>query len=254
MSYKEDYIAKHGEEAWLIRIAKSREAKRRLALENPEKYQKSLEACRLRNAKRYNNDAEYRESVKEKHKQKYNIEKTKQDYKDQTNANGRRKYHQFKDELGLIGDFVSTQYSKYSKLGITDWVEYMTNLLNNEAKIDGEPRLVDEKFLYELFVENVKTGMYFGNVQVLKYFIPHIAIKLYKKMQFTEQDIEMLKFYETFENVSGKFPIKYSQWLVLLPKEFKYNQEIATKFALLYNILGRFIKNTRKSNVEGKVY
>ena len=254
MSYKEDYIAKHGEEAWLIRNAKSREAKRRLALENPEKYQKTLEAARLRNAKRYNNDAAYRESIKEKNKQKYNIQKTQQDYKDQTNASGRRKYYQFKDKLGILGNFVSTQYSKYSKLGITDWVEYMTNLLKTEAEIDGDPRLVDEKFLYELFVEDVKTGMYFGTVQVLKYFIPHIAIKLYKNEPFTEQDIEMLKFYETFENVSGKCPIKYSQWLVLMPKEFKHNQEMATKFALLYNILGQFIKNSLKSDIEGKVY
>lgn len=254
MSYKEDYIAKHGEEAWLIRVAKSREAKRRLAQENPEKYQKSLEECRLRNAKRYNNDAAYRESVKNKHKQKYNAQKVEQDFKDQINADGRRKYHQFKDKLGILGDFVSTQYSKYSKLGITNWVEYITNLLKIEAEIDGEPRLVDEKFLYEQFVENVKTEMYFGNVQVLKYFIPHIAIKLYKNKPFTEQDIEMLKFYETFQNVSGKFPIRYSQWLVIMPKEFKYNQEMATKFALLYNILGRFIKNTGKCDIEGKVY
>lgn len=254
MSYKEEYIAKHGEEAWLIRVAKSREAKRRLAQENPEKYQKDKEACRLRNLKRYNTDAAYRESVKAKHKQKYNIQKTQQDFKDQTNATGRIKYKHFKDKLGPLGDFVSTQYSKYSKLGITDWIEYMTNLLNTEAKIDGDPRLVDEKFLYELFVENVKTGMYFGNVQVLKYFIPHIAIKLYKKESFTEQDIEMLKFYETFENVSGKFPIRYSQWLVLMPKEFKHNHEVATKFALLYNILGRFIKNALKCDIEGKVY
>lgn len=254
MSYKEDYIAKHGEEAWLIRTAKSREAKRRLALENPEKYRKSLEECRLRNAKRYNNDAAYRESIKEKRKQKYIIQKSKQDFKDQTNASGRRKYKEFKEKLGPLGDFVSTQYSKYSKLGITDWVDYITNLLKIEAEIDGEPRLVDEKFLYELFVDNVKTGMYFGNVQVLKYFIPHLAIKLYKNEQFTEQDIEMLKFYETFENVSGKFPIKYSQWLVLMPKEFKYNQEMTTKFALLYNILSRFIKNALKIDIEGKIY
>lgn len=251
---KEEFIARYGLEAFLNQRAKAREAKRRLAQENPEKYQKAKEACRLRNAKRYKNDAAYRESVKNKHKQKYNAQKVEQDFKDQINADGRRKYHQFKDKLGILGNFVSTQYSKYSKLGITDWVEYMTNLLKTESEIDGDPRLVDEKFLYECFVENVKTGMYFGNVQVLKYFIPHIAIKLYKNEPFSEQDIEMLKFYETFENVSGKFPIKYSQWLVIMPKEFKYNQEMATKFALLYNILGRFIKNTEKCDIEGKLY
>ncbi len=78
---------------------------------------------------------------------------------------------------------------------VTNVIDAYYAWIRDEAQLDGVPRLVDEDFLYERFVDNVACNLYYSNWEVLKYFIVIMRIKMYKEFigewTFTEHDVEM---------------------------------------------------------------
>lgn len=241
---KEEYIAKYGEEAYKKRV------------ESSKRYQKE----------RYKNDSEYRKlkkELKEKYREKENAKQREKLRRMRADPKLREKYNEKslqytnmkKQERGDAARFVDAQYGANSRLKITDWKQYNLDILENEAiNVDHNKSLLDEEFLYEHFVDNVNTDMYYGNIQILKYFVPLMCIKLYENKEFTEHNMEMIKYFDTFENKTKKKPITYNTVLCYMPKEAKNDNENNIKYMLLYNLAANFMKNCTKYSTEKKLY
>jgi hypothetical protein len=103
--------------------------------------------------------------------------------------------------------------------------------LKREAEYDKLSSLSDEKFLYECFKKNVKSDLFFGNWQILKYFSRILKIKVYQlikgKWTFTDQDLEM---YNYFRNV------EVNQENKCKPSILKFNSGVENNFkAIIYS-------------------
>lgn len=241
---KEEYIAKYGEEA----------------------YKRRVESSRRYHNERYKNDNEYRKyqkESKEKYREKANAKKLEKYYQKRTDSNWREKHNEKalqytrlkKQERGDAAKFVNAQYRTSSRHKITDWKQYNLDILENEAiNVDHNKSLLDEEFLYEHFVDNVNTDMYYGNIQILKYFVPLMCIKLYENKVFTEHNMEMIKYFDTFENKTKKKPITYNTILCYMPREAQNDNENNIKYMLLYNLAADFMKNCVKYSTEKKLY
>lgn len=241
---KEEYIAKYGEEA----------------------YKRRVESSRRYHNERYKNDNEYRKyqkESKEKYREKANAKQLEKYYQKRTDSNWREKYNEKalqytrlkKQERGDAAKFVNAQYRTSSRHKITDWKQYNLDILENEAiNVDHNKSLLDEEFLYEHFVDNVNTDMYYGNIQILKYFVPLMCIKLYENKVFTEHNMEMIKYFDTFENKTKKKPITYNTILCYMPREAQNDNENNIKYMLLYNLAADFMKNCVKYSTEKKLY
>ena len=241
---KEEFIAKYGEEA----------------------YKKRVECSRRCQKERYKNDSEYRKHKKEyeaKYREKENVNWREKIRQKRADPNWRKKYNEKcleyanvkKQERGDAGRFVYAQYRTISKQKITDWKQYNLDILENEAiNVDHNKSLLDEEFLYEHFVDNVNTDMYYGNIQILKYFVPLMCIKLYENKEFTEHNLEMIKYFDTFENKTKKKPITYNTVLCYMPKEAQNDNENNIKYMLLYNLAADFMKNCVKYTTDKKLY
>lgn len=241
---KEEYIAKYGEEA----------------------YKKRVESSRRYQIKRYKNDSEYRKRKKEyeeKYREKENAKQRERLRQKRADPNFREKYNEYalkyanvkKQERGDAAKFVDAQYRTSSRQKITDWKQYNLDILENEAiNVDHNKSLLDEEFLYEHFVDNVNTDMYYGNIQILKYFVPLMCIKLYENKEFTEHNLEMIKYFDTFENKTKKKPITYNNVFCYMPREAQNDNENNIKYMLLYNLAANFMKNCVKYTTDKKLY
>lgn len=89
------------------------------------------------------------------------------------------------------------------KARVTKRITEYEQFLENEAQIDGQPELTDDKFLYETFKHNVEHNMAYGLLHVLKYFNIKFRMKILYDMigqwKFTDQDVEI---YNHFRNTS----------------------------------------------------
>lgn len=231
-----------------------------------EEYKKRLEESKRYHNEKYKNDNEYKKRKKENQKKYRENENARQLEKYRQRRNDpawREKYNEKslkyanakKLERGDAARFVDAQYRTSSRQNITDWKQYNLDILENEAiNVDHNKSLLDEDFLYEHFVDNVKTDMYYGNVQVLKYFVPLMCIKLYDNKEFTEHNLEMIKYFDTFDNSTKKKPITYNKVLCYMPRDVKNDNESNIKYMLLYNLSANFIKNCIKYPTEKKLY
>lgn len=84
----------------------------------------------------------------------------------------------------------------------TDVKEYIATLeqqLHDEAEYCGVLEMLDDTYLYKCFLNNKDNQMYFGNWEVLKYFLRKMRIKLAKEIIgefcFTKQDKEMYDYF-----------------------------------------------------------
>jgi hypothetical protein len=114
-------------------------------------------------------------------------------------------------------------------------IDRISEEIKMEAEYDGQPELADEEFLYKCFKNNSKYGMYYGNLQVLKYYIKIFQIKiLYEiigKNKFTKKDEEI---YNYFKNT------KYNKLPMLLYKKLKFNSCAEYNYShLLFNDTAR---------------
>ena len=231
-----------------------------------EEYEKRLEESRRYHKDRYKNNSEYRERKKESHK-KYreneNARQLEKYYQNRNDPDWRKKYNEKSlkyanaknQERGDAAKFVAAQYRTNSRQNIIDWKQYNLEILENEAiNVDHNMSLLDEDFLYEHFVDNVNSNMYYGNIQILKYFVPLMCIKLYEHKEFTEHNLEMIKYFDTFDNSTKKKPITYNKVLCYMPKEATNDNENNVKYMLLYNLSANFMKNCIKYPTEKKLY
>jgi len=218
---KAEYIAKYGEEAYKAHIEKVK-----------ARYKKNRTEILEQQNLKYHTDTEYKEIHKARNR---DCDKRRW----QTDA----------------GRFVVAQCRTSNRHNITDWKQYNLDILENEANnIDHNKQLLDEEFLYVHFIDNVKSNMYYGNIQILKYFVPLMCIKLYENKEFTAHNIEMIKYFESFENKTKKKPITYNKVLCYMPKDAKNDNDNNIKYMLLYNLSANFIINCTKYPTEKKLY
>ena len=246
---KEEFIAKYGEEAW---------AKKR-------------ERSSLCHKQKYNNDPAFREKRRAKSNERC---KAKKDYlnavalkryrdklaadptfKEHTRQIAEKNKEKAKSIMGDAYDFTIAQMCMLNRHPVDDLDKYILENLTKEAvEIDGEPRLVNEDFLYECFVENCKYGLFYGNLQVIKYFVPLMCIKAHKGVEFTDKNIEMIKVFDEYRNTSDKKPIEYSFKMCYIRQDQKDDVDINMKCMLLYNISADFMHKRSRYATDKKLY
>lgn len=231
-----------------------------------EQYEKNLEASRLYHNKQYKNNTEYRKRKKEKRKkcdenvlakqrERYHEKKNDPYWRNKFNEKSLKYMHLYNQKRGDAARFVNVQYMTSRRHNIIDWKQYNLDILEYEAiNVDHNKMLLDEDFLYEHFVDNVNSNMYYGNIQILKYFVPLMCIKLYENKEFTEHNMEMIKYFDTFENNTKKKPISYKTSISYMPNEVKNDNENNIKYMLLYNLSANFIQHYVKYPTEKKLY
>lgn len=241
---KEEYIAKYGEEA----------------------YAKRCEQSRLWRKQKYDNDPEFREKIKARnhvnidkwkktHKRfnkRYSTDLSYKEYKQKYSEKSRLK---FKTEMGDVGIFAATQISVLSRDHIEDLDKYiLENLTKEAAEVDGDHRLTNEDFLYECFVKNCKYGLFYGNLQIIKYFVPLMCVKVHKNIEFNDKNIEMIKVFDGYRNTLNKKPIAYTFKMYYIHPEQKADQDKTMKCMLLYNLSADFMHNRSRYVTDKKLY
>lgn len=249
MSYKEEYIAKYGEEAY-NRIREASRLYRQKQRENPEQ------------RKKYNND-----------KKKYNstVTKWQKEHRKEINERQRSQYNElvkisdqneiitkgwnyiktlYMSKYGECGMFVFSQMHAASVKHLRNWKKYINELLLNE----NSPEMLDIDYLYTHFKDNIKYNLYYGNIQILKFFIPLMCFKVYNGLEFTEKEIEMIKYFETFENKTKVKPISYKSIFLFIAPEIYQDIEKCMKLMLLNNLIADFMRNRTKYVTDKKLY
>lgn len=250
---KAEYIAKYGEEAYKAHIekvnARYKQKRTEILKQAKTKYKKNrTEILEQRNLK-YHTDTEYREIQKARNrdccKRRWqndeNFRKAKS--KENVENNAKNYLKNLHEELGSTYKFVRTQYSEYSRKKINNWKEYIYDILKTDAALDGDVNYLSEDFLYEKFLDNKENDLYYGNIKIVKYFIPLMCIKIYDNEIFNDREVEMLNYFKTFKNITKKKPVKYSDKVIWMPKEYLHNAEKATEIMKLYNIVADFMLN-----------
>lgn len=249
---KEEYIAKYGEDAWT----------------------RKCEQSRLCHKQKYDNDLEYYE--KKKARNRIHNAKWRKTHKDYVNDASLKSYHdrmadpvyrkkrletvnniilKFKYEMGDAGNFATTQYTTLRREHIEDLDKYILENLSREAyEIDGDPRLVNEDFLYDCFIENCRYGLFYGNLQVIKYFVPLMCVKVHKGIEFTDKNIEMIKVFDEYRNTTKKKPIEYSFKMYYIRLDQKNDLDMNVKCMLLYNLSADFMHKRSRYPTDKKLY
>ena len=235
---KAEYIAKYGEEAYKAHIEKAK-----------ARYKKNRTEILEQQNLKYHTDTEYREIQKARNrdcgKRRWQNDENFRKAKSKKDVEIRNKNHlkNLRDELGCAYKFVRTQYTEYSRKKINNLKEYIYDILKTDAALDGDVNYLSEDFLYERFLDNKTNDLYYGNIKIAKYFIPLMCIKIYDNESFNDREIEMLNYFKTFKNTTKKKPIKYSDKIIWMPKEYLHNAEKATEIMKLYNIIADFMLN-----------
>lgn len=253
---KEEFIARYGLDAWNKKNESSRLYHAKRKLEDPEWYENRRKKARK-------NTAKYKKTYLEKHRDEYKKNQLKyyhkrseddtylKDIAERARVNAQKR----RELLADAGGFVNAQYNGICKAHVDNWEQYTLDLLSTEANnVDGDMRLLDENFLYERFVDNLQNDMLYGNLQVLKYFVLLMCLKVYRDEPFSTQNIEMIKYFDSLENTTKKKPIVYSSIPYFLPKEYINNKEKATTLMLLYNLVADFMHNRKKYVTDKKLY
>ncbi|MBQ5472451.1 MAG: hypothetical protein IIT58_10700 [Treponema sp.] len=246
---KEEFIAKHGEEAWERKLKANREHYARVK-DDPETKEKQRKSYAQHKDYMRNWMRDHRDEQNEIRKNRY--KKASQDpefrkVKAEKVANFRKT---FKESMGDCGLFTANQISTYTKLHIKDWKQYTKDLLDNEKC----PEMLDIDYLYEHFKDNVEHDLFYGNVNILKFLAPLLCIKIYDGVEFNEKEIEMIKYFENFKNTLKKRTLKYNSTLVFVAPEMKDDIDKCTKCMLVYNLLADFMLNRTKYPTDKKLY
>lgn len=151
------------------------------------------------------------------------------------------------------------------KARVTKRIAEYEQFLENEAQLDGQPELTDDKFLYDTFKYDVEHNMAYGLFHVLKYFNIKFRVKILYDMidqwKFTDQDAEI---YNHFRNTSysklgvgsittkisyatGKAPNIYvhdntCKWIVRVGKESEFYSNFFYQEIVLINDATRMVK------------
>jgi hypothetical protein len=249
MSFKEEFIAKYGEEAWTKKCERSR-------LCHKQKYDNDpafRERRRAKSNKRCKTNKEYLNAVAlKRYRDKLATDPT---FKEHTKQIAEKNKEKAKSIMGDAYDFVIAQMCMMSRHPADDLDKYILENLTKEAvEIDREPRLVNEDFLYDCFVENCKYGLFYGNLQVIKYFVPLMCIKVHSGIELTDKNIEMIKVFNEYRNTLNKKPIEYSFKFSYIRPDQKDDVDMNMKCMLLYNLSADFMHKRSRYATDKKLY
>lgn len=250
---KAEFIAKYGEDAWARKCEQSRLWHNQKYANDPEQRAKKKAQNRIHKSKWKKTHRDYENDASKKcNNKKYAIDPT---YREYMQAKAKESRLKLKNEMGDVATFVATQICYISLTHIEDLDKYILENLTREAtEVDGEPRLVNEDFLYECFVENCKYGLFYGNLQIIKYFVLLMCIKVHKGIEFTDKNIEMIKVFDEYRNTLNKNPIKYSFKTYYIRSDQKDDLNKNTKCMLLYNLSADFMRCRNRYPTDKKLY
>ena len=265
----EEFIAKYGEDAYNRRKEAANASNKKRKLVDPEWYKNRVEECNAYYAKRKLEDPEWYKNKLARQKdytkkwqtenrdkgrewKRNNYKKLSQDpeYKkrlSELEANKRKNFIESKGDCGL---FTFNQLTTIKCKHIKDWKQHIKDLLDNEKC----PEMLDIDYLYEHFKDNVEHDLYYGNVNILKFLVPLLCLKVYDGIEFNEKEIEMIKYFDNFKNTTKKKPIKYNSTILFVAPELKHDTEKCMKLMLLYNLVADFMHNRAKYPTDKKLY
>lgn len=266
----EEFIAKYGEEAYNRRLEAARASSEKRKLANPEWYKNRVEESNAYYAKRKLEDPEwyknklarqkdYTKRWKTENRDKdlecrrnYYKKKLSQDpeYKKQQAERSTAQVKKFIESKGDCGLFTYNQIITFRCKHIKDWKQHIKDLLDNEKC----PEMLDVDYLYEHFKDNVEHDLYYGNVNILKFLVPLLCLKVYDGIEFNEKEIEMIKYFDNFKNTTKKKPIKYNSTILFVAPELQHDTEKCMKLMLLYNLVADFMHNRAKYPTDKKLY
>jgi hypothetical protein len=88
------------------------------------------------------------------------------------------------------------------KTEIENLISIMTSQLRTEAEYDHDEELLNEKYMYSHFKQNIEDNGYYSNWVILKYFYRMFKIKILKEIigeyTFTQEDKEMYEYFCNF--------------------------------------------------------
>lgn len=88
------------------------------------------------------------------------------------------------------------------KKEINNLISIMSSQLKMEAEYDHDEDLLNEKYMYSHFKQNIEDNGYYSNWLILKYFYRMFKIKILKeiigKFTFTQEDKEMYEYFCNF--------------------------------------------------------
>lgn len=207
-------------------------------------YQKHKEEILKKKKERYENDIDFHKKAIEGRKN-YKFNYHKNYYKRKVEENDLIKFIFNQRNLNLI----------YCRDVSFD--ETIKNELSLNAQYDNNLELLDDKFLYQRFLNNLKFGLIYGNLQVLKYFVYKMVLKIHNNKKLSKHDIEMINYYENtkdFETIKSnrKHPINYINSMPFAPADDLKNEKKTKIYALLYNFIMPFRRNVRNDKIDIK--
>lgn len=250
---KEEFITRYGEEAYAKKLEDSRRNHKQKYEDDPDYYKKISARNRESTANWRKNHADSMNawSIK-RYREKIATDPT---YREYVRKIAEKRKEKLKSIMGDAYDFTVAQISMMNKHPTDDVDKYiLENLTKEAAEIDGDSRLVNEDFLYDCFVENCKYGLFYGNLQVIKYFVPLMCIKVHKGIEFSDKDIEMIKVFDEYKNTLNKRPIEYSFKMCYIRSEQRDNADMNMKCMLLYNLSADFMHKRSRYATDKKLY
>ena len=250
---KEEFIARYGEEAYAKKLEDSRQAHKQRYEDDPDYYKKISERNKEARDKwrKEHVDSVNAQSLK-RYKEKIATDPTFRDY---VRKVAEKRKEKLKSIMGDAYDFTVSQISMMNKHPTDDLDKYiLENLAKEAAEVDGDSRLVNEDFLYDCFVDNCQYGLFFGNLVVLKYFVPLMCIKVHKGIEFSDKDIEMIKVFDGYKNTLNKRPISYSFKMYYIRPDQRDDVDMNMKCMLLYNLSANFMHNRNRYETDKKLY
>jgi len=246
---KEEFIARYGEEAYNRRKEASRVSHAKHKLEDPEWYKNRIAK---QNNKDYRNKWRSKNADKERESRRNHYKELSQDpeFRKQRAEDCAALVKKFIESKGDCGVFTYHQLMAFKMLHIKDWKQYIKDLLDNEKC----PEMLDIDYLYEHFKDNVEHDLYYGNVNILKFLVPLLCLKVYDGIEFNEKEIEMIKYFDNFKNTTKKKPLRYNSTITFVAPELKHDTEKCMKLMLLYNLVADFMHNRAKYPTEKKLY
>lgn len=210
---KEELIAKYGLEWYQNRQKACREINRaRVRTKEEREHHNELN----RQWRKNNPNKVHTEGYKEKHRnasQKW-YEENSALAMARVNARRKEKFDTdpvFKCTFKLTSLF--NMKRKYSKIVTPEEAE---RLLKEEAEKEHFLEMLDINFIKERIKQNNEFNLAYGNAQILKFFYKMMQIKVAKGGSFTEDELEIIRFFRTakFDGVKGPYFNFENPWIL----------------------------------------
>lgn len=206
---KAELIAKYGLEWYENRQKECRERNRgRVLTKEQREHHNELNKQWRKNHR----DIEYTEEYKEKHRKSSKKWYEENSESQQARANMYKKERFATDPIFKLTSLFSMK-RKYSKIVTPEEAE---NLLKEEAENENFLEIFDINFIKEKIKQNNEFNLVYGNAQILKFFYKMMQIKIAKGESFTEDELNIIKFFRTanFDGVKGPYFNFENPWIL----------------------------------------